>query len=84
MNFLILELCTDYLISMHVQYNIHHIRVSKHFYYGVLLHNELLQCNFCDISSPHNAMHSSSIIYKYTLHLLYKQVGSCLAMLAKC
>ena len=25
-----------------------------------LLHNDLLGCNYCDISSPHNAMHSSS------------------------
>ena len=24
------------------------------------LHNDLLGCNYCDTSSPHNAMHSSS------------------------
>ena len=28
--------------------------------YGVLLHNNLIGCNCCDTSSPHNAMHSSS------------------------
>ena len=29
---------------------------------GVLLHNDLIGCNYCDTSSPHNAMHSSSLL----------------------
>ena len=33
----------------------------------MLLHNDLLGCNYCDASSPHNAMHSSSINYIFPL-----------------
>ena len=37
-----------------------------------LLHNDLLGCNYCDTSSPHNAMHSSSSHYcNEAIYVLY-------------
>ena len=77
---LFLELCTDYLMCMHVQYNIAlhlYIPVSKKtkclnvlWSVRMLLHCDLLKCNYYDTrySSPRNAMHSSSYCiheYKY-------------------
>ena len=36
--------------------------ISKYYnlMWNVILHNDLIGCNYCDTSSPHNAMHSSS------------------------
>ena len=53
-----IELCTNYLVSMHVQYIIY-LYLNTFIvecYYTI---NDLLQCNYCDTSSPHNAMHLS-------------------------
>ena len=56
-------------MHMHVLYTtqLHlYIHVSMYLnaliYCGVLLHNHMLGCNYCDTSSPHNAMHSSSFL----------------------
>ena len=40
-------------------------------YCGVLLHNDLLGCNYYDTTSPHNAMHSSSISHMKDLLLKF-------------
>ena len=59
----VLELCTDYLISMHasVQHICIHLRipvsaaiVNTLIYCGVLLHNDLLGWNYCDTSLLHD------------------------------
>ena len=57
---LVLRLYTDHLISMYTTYI---FTYSMYLYLntltncGVLLHNDLLEFNYCDTNSPHNAMH---------------------------
>ena len=45
----------------------------------MLLYNDLIGCNYCDTSSPHNAMHSSSQFSKTAssigMHATVETVG---------